>query len=379
MTNKCKDVNIFVMDKSREIKNKRILIFICVLLTIIAIGLFYVYFIFQHRYKGRNIDNPWYISSQFGLENIKTVQKDKDKDFVILNLADLQTQDVESPRVKRIIESEVDYLIKKTNPNLITLTGDQVWSNHNLLSTIWLINMLDGYKIPYAPIFGNHDYGNTKNSSNADQNYCCDLYEKGKYSLFSRGPSNLGTLGNYVINVMEGTKIYKTIYMLDAGYEDKITDNQIAWVKWNADGIKSINGGEYTSAMCFMHKPLPEYKEAYEKYINGNDDVTSLGEVYVKYSLSGTIQNGFFDIAKQCNIVDIVCGHQHGNNFTLNYEGVRLTFALKTGQLGGYYNDGIANLNGATYFSMGSDVNIHNIYVKPNKFFITNEGNTFND
>ena len=359
--------------------NQKLLIFICVTLTILAIGFFYTYFMFYHRYKGTSLNNPWQESDMFEITDIKTVQKQKDKDFVILNLADLQTQDVESPRVKRVIESEVDYLIKKTNPDLITLTGDQVWSNNNLLSTMWLINMLDSYKIPYAPIFGNHDYGNAKNSSNADQNYCCDLYEKGEYSLFSRGPSNLGTLGNYVINIMEGTKIYKTIYMLDAGYEDKITNNQIAWVKWNADGIKNVNGGEYADAMCFMHKPLPEHREAYIKYMSGEDDVTSLGKVYVKHSLSGTIQNGFFDIARQCNIVDIVCGHQHGNNFTLNYKNVRLTFALKTGQLGGYYNDGIINLNGATYFCLGSDVNIHNIYVKPNEFFITNEENTFND
>lgn len=347
----------------------------CILLAIVLITMTILYFLFWHHYKGKQVNNPWSETDTFKLENIATVQKQKNKDFVILNLADVQICDLDSIKTKSTIHKEISYLIDKVKPDLITLTGDQTWSNENLLSLRQLIGWLDDYKIPYAPVFGNHDYGNTKNSSTADLNYCCDLYEKGKYCLFSRGPSNLGSLGNYVINIMEDGKIFKTLYMLDSGYEDKISDKQIAWFKWNADGIKTANGGSYAESMCFMHKPLPEYSYAYWDYYSGNANIEKIGEVHRYYSLSGSLQNGFFDIAKQCGVKDIVCGHQHGNNFTLKYQDVRLTFALKTGQLVGYYNDGILNLNGATSFVLNDNVEIVNNYVGPKDFFITNDGN----
>lgn len=359
-------------------KSKKILLnILCLVLGLVIITLTTLYFLFMHHYKGKYVDNPWVASNKFELSSIATIQKQKDKDFVILNLADVQICDFDSIKTKKNIHNEISFLVDKVKPDLITLTGDQTWSNENLLSLRQLIGWLDGYKIPYAPVFGNHDYGNTQNSSTAELNYCCDLYESSKYCLFNRGPSNLGSLGNYVINIMEDDKIYKTLYMIDSGYEDKISNQQIEWFKWNADGIKSVNGGNYVDSICFMHKPLPEYSDAYYGLLHNNVDIEKIGEVYKYDSLSGSLQNGFFDIAKQCGIKDIVCGHQHANNFTLKYQDVRLTFALKTGQLIGYYNDGTINLNGATSFILGNDVEIINNYVDPNDFFITDQGNFF--
>ncbi len=361
-------------------KGKIILIFILsILFSVVVVFSASAYFLLVHHYKGTQINNPWRVEDEFKLQNIATVQKQKDKDFVILNLADVQMCDLEDFFNRKIIYKEISYLIEQTKPNLITLTGDQTWSNENLISLKSLIGWLDSFKIPYAPVFGNHDYGNTKNSAVAELNYCCELYEKGKYCLFNRGPSNLGTLVNYVINIMEENKIYKTLYMLDAGYEDVITTQQIEWFKWNAEGIKQANGGEYTSAMCFMHKPLPEYSVAYNKYRSGSAEAEAINDVHVHYSLSGTMQNGFFDAAKERGVLDVVCGHQHGNNFTIKYNGVRLTFATKTGELGGFYDDGIVNLNGATSFVLNDDgVNINNIYVDRKQFFINNNNNSFN-
>ncbi len=326
------------------------------------------YFLFFHHYKGSNPVNEWSAADEFNIESIKTIEKDKNKDFVILNLADVQMCDLEDLFHASTIHSEISYLVEQTKPDLITLTGDQTWSNENLISLRLLISWLDGYKIPYAPVFGNHDYGNRKNSAVASQNYCCDLYERGRYSLFSRGPSNLGTLGNYVVNIVEDGKIFKTLYMIDSGYEEKITDQQIEWLKWNAEGIKKANNNATSEGMCFMHKPLPEYAQAYNDYLSG--DVEAIGEVFVSYSLAGSLQNGFFEAAKEWGVKDIVCGHQHGNNFTLLYQDVRLTFALKTGELGGYYYDGQTNLNGATYFVLGEQTQVKNIFVSPTQFHI---------
>ena len=359
---------------------KILIILACILLSLVICCSLTAYFLLLHHYKGTNVENPWFVTDEFKLENIKVVEKQKDKDFVILNLADVQMADLENIFNKEIIHKEITYLVEQTKPDLITLTGDQTWSNENLICLKSLISWLDSYKIPYAPVFGNHDYGNEKNSSVAELNYCCDLYEHGKYSLFSRGPSNLGSLGNYVINIMEEGKIYKTLYMIDSGYEEKISDEQIAWVEWNAEGIKNENGGDYVKGMCFLHKPLPEYYDAYRKFRNGNPEVEAIGDVEVHYSLNGSTQNGFFEVAKNCGVTDIVCGHQHGNSFTLKYDGVRLTFAVKTGELVGYYDDGTTNLNGASSFILknNDEVEKRNIYVGSNQFHFDNLDNVYN-
>jgi len=353
-------------------KKKIIFVVTISILTIFILSfLLSVYFLFIHHYKGTVKIDEWHETDQFKIENIVTVNKQNNKDFVILNLADIQMCDLEDIFNMPTIHREITYLVETTKPDLITLTGDQTWSNENLISLKTLIKWLDDYKIPYAPVFGNHDYGNKKNSAVAELNYCCDLYENGKFSLFKRGPSNLGSLGNYVINIMENDKIFKTLYMIDAGYGDIITDEQIAWFKWNADGIKSFNNGIYTQAMCFMHKPIPEFSEAYYKYLQGSSDIEVINDVVVSYSLWGTEQNGFFDIAKACNVTDIVCGHQHGNNFTLKYNNIRLTFALKTGELGGFYSNDEIYLNGATIFNLSDAyVNISNVFVDRNKYKI---------
>ena len=350
-------------------KGKKVLIIALSAVIFISLVLFGgVYFLFLHRYHGREIVDEWAKTDEFFIEETAVVYKQKDKDFVILNLADVQLCDLEDLFRFFTIKKEIEYLVKAVKPDLITLTGDQTWSNENLVSLKRLIGLLESFGIPYAPVFGNHDYGNEKNSSVLDLNKCCDLYESAKNCLFKRGPSNLGALGNYVIRVEQDGEIVKTIYMLDSGYEEMITSGQIEWVRWNAEGFKQICG-YYPESLAFMHKPLPEYRLAFDDHLSGRE-TSATGSVEVHYSVSGSLQNGFFDAAKELNFKDVVCGHQHGNNFTLSYKGVRLTFALKTGELGGYYEDESVYLNGATVLKLGAETKIESVFVDADAFKI---------
>lgn len=346
-------------------RTKIAIIVISVVLFLALMAFLCVYFLFLHHYKGTDRNAPFDPNAPFDITTVKTVEKQESKDFVILNLADVQLCDIEPLSRFSTMKKEIRYLVENTHPDLITLTGDQTWSNENLISLTRLVRFLDSLKIPYAPVFGNHDYGNDKDSAVLSQKACCDVYEKGKYCLFDRGPSDIGTLGNYVVNVVEGDKIVKTLYFIDSGYEEKITDRQIEWFRWNAEGIRAANGGEYVEGMCFMHKPLPEYADAYYAYRRG--DATAEGMVEHHYSLRGSEQNGFFDAAKACGVTDVVCGHQHGNCFSITYEGVRLTFALKTGELGGTADD--AYLNGGTYFTLdGTSTSVNHLFVTEDQF-----------
>lgn len=329
-----------------------------ILLSITAVGVgagLGAYFALLHHYKGKNVVNEWNNEMKFTKDDVVTIQKDKNKDFVILNLADVQMADLEDLFHQRIIKKEIDYLVESAKPDLITLTGDQVWSNENLLSLKALIRWLDSYKIPWAPVFGNHDSGNTYNSAVCSFQYSCDLYEGGKYSLFRRGPTNIGTLGNYAINIEEEGKIIKTLYMVDYGFENDILQSQVEYFNWLADGIKSINNDVYSSSMLFMHKPTREFYG----YEPKNELIISL---------------------KDKGLTDAVCGHFHEYNETNEFFGINYTFACKTGELVYYYDDGDEYRNGGTTFTIkDGNVSTDNIHVDRNEFHIKGSNNICSD
>ena len=64
---------------------------------------------------------------------MKILEKKKDKDFIILNLSDPQMSDNEWKKghaYREIIEYTVKELVKRINPDLITITGDVAWAEH---------------------------------------------------------------------------------------------------------------------------------------------------------------------------------------------------------------------------------------------------------
>ena len=284
--------------------------------SILTIGLVLglpAYFLLLHHYKGRKVVNDWHSTDTFDIEKIPTLTKQKDKDFIILNLADVQMCDLEDLGHAKIIHKEITYLVDLVKPDLITLTGDQVWSNENLISLKSLIYWLDEYQIPYAPVFGNHDFGNKYDSATSGVTYSCDLYEKGKYSLFDRGPTNIETLGNYVINIKEEDKIINSLYMM---------------------GSAIIYEGEDQSDADNYPEPI-------------------------------------FAEAKTHGVTDFVCGHFHELNFSLKFQDIRMTMATETGELVSFYEDNDKYINGGTSFALtGDDVIVTHKYVNRNDYRI---------
>jgi len=360
-------------------KKYKKLISLSLVLSIFLFLFLNIYFSYLYHYKGKEINEEWNNQLEWNEEDIKIIQKEEGKDFVILNFADIQLADLEDIFHRSTIKKELDYLVRNVKPDLITLTGDQTWSNENLVSLKAIIRWLESYKIPYAPIFGNHDYGNGYNTAVASMNYCCDLYENAKYCLLDRGPSNIGDLGNYVVVIKENEKMIQSLYFLNTGYQYEITKKQIDWVKWNASGIAKANNDIYVSGMCFTHQPMEMFEEAYDAYLLGN--ANSYTEVLVESALFGCKDNGFYEEAKKVGITHFVCGHQHTNTFSIDYDDCVFTFALKTGELSYYYDDGNRNYNGATSFTIKSDgsIQIQNHYVEKGKFHIKNSVNQYNE
>ena len=348
------------------------------------------------------------VSNEFGLstdtyrlEDTQVIQKEQGKDFKILNMADIQYSDVKDIGKRSYTEETIKTLIEQEKPDLILMTGDQTWTATQRSSIKSLIKFMDSFKIPWAPVFGNHD-----GEGNADKNWLADRYEESEYCLFKKGPNNIGGVGNYIINIMEGDKIVESIIMMDSGvwrnypdesehfmYSDALKDDyegeeksknykeyklnddgtrqqaqygtgyefiaesQIAWYKWAIEGAAKINGGTAPESTAVFHIALPEYHEAYLQWLDSgfNPDM-GFGEMREQVCCP-KINSGLFDVMKELGSTkNVLVGHDHINTFSVMYEGIRLTYGLKTGDRC-YIND---DLNGGTVLTL-TDKGITNV------------------
>ncbi len=295
---------------------------------------------------------PW--SSQ---TYVTTLPKDPGRDFVILNLADIQCHDGEAYSiVGEFAEETIDKLIEMVHPALITLTGDNAF---DAFAWLRLIDFLERYAIPWAPVMGNADH-----TGLVSEFWAAYRMTEAKHCLFRCGPQNMG-YGNYIINITENGRPVHTLFFMDthheeemqAGSYDHLYDSQIRWYRWAVEGIAKENGGVVPSSV-FFHIPVPEYQDAWQSILN-----PATGEPYAQYRKDTFCQvkesygnplfnNGFFDLCRALGSTkNILCGHDHVNCFSIPYKGIRLTYTMKTGY-GCYWEK---NTTGGTTLTVRSD------------------------
>lgn len=244
-------------------------------------------------------------------------------------------------------------LIQQTKPDLIFITGDIVYGefDDNGTALKWLCELIDSFSIPWAPVFGNHD-----NESKMGVDYQCRLFEESKYCLFKRG--NVTGNGNYTVGIAVEDELLRVLHMLDSNgcrhsEEDAVEKkaglypDQFQLVERNTNAIRSAMGKEVPAFLAF-HIPHAIFHEAelakgyvtLERfyYVLGVDVEAQDGD----FGFKNDSCDGFkteIDIAafsKENNIEAIFIGHHHNTATVINYLGLKLVFALKTGQYDSY-------------------------------------------
>jgi hypothetical protein len=108
----------------------------------------------------------------------------------------------------------------------------------------------------------------------------------------------------------------------------------------------------------FFHIPLIEYGEAWA--LKDSEEVEYYYGDKREDECPSDINFGFFDVI--CDLDStrgIFVGHDHINDYSIEYEGVRLTYGLKTGY-GSYDNDG---LRGGTLITLSqSEFTVEQIF-----------------
>ena len=313
----------------------------------------------------------WAPEQTFTRSYAQEVEKDPDRDFVILNIADVQLTNNESfDEVFEQVKAQTDKMIEDLQPDLLTLTGDNAWGD---TAYVKFIKWIDGYGIPWAPVFGNHD----AERNNGAFWVAYDL-SKAKNSLFRFGPKGMGN-GNYIVNITQNGDILHSLILMDThsdvtednllngtpGFHhfDHLWENQMQWYAWAVDGLAAAAGHTVESTVLF-HIPLREYKTAWEEATGQTDwDTTNHGTFKGEYAETGfgirldaggwpEKNNGFFALLKEKGSTkNVLCGHDHCNSYSLVYQGIRLTYALKDGP-GCYWHP---KLNGCTTLTVDAD------------------------
>lgn len=246
-------------------------------------------------------------------------------------------------------EIQLKQLIQEVNPDLIIVGGDTVLTAWNDICTQQFCDFMETFQIPWAPVFGNHDY-----EGRADKAKLAEIYEASAHCLFKSGPAGMNGMGNYIVNLTRNNQPVYSLFLLDDGQfrvvDGQITDggvnaNQIAWYKWAVDGIQKTSGKAVPN-MAFMHVAVPEYlqfEDDFEMGIRGEGTCTA------------KVNDGFFEAFKANGGTHMFAGHDHNNNFITEYEGVKLGYMTKSSYNCYFTFDAL----GGTLLTLDKDNNIN--------------------
>jgi len=320
-----------------------------------------------------------------------TLNKTSDKDFVVLNISDPQlSRDewVQDHPNRNILENTLKELVRRAQPQLITVSGDLSWAGHTEAYE-HLANFLDSLQIPWAPIWGNHDQQQGPEFVDS----IVYSFQEHPYCLYETGDKALGS-GNYVIAIREGERVVEGIVMMNshdrAPYCNeegktietwaKLTPQQLVWYQEQVEQLREMGCNDTT---MILHIPIYAYRTAFKCAFAGDGKP---GDVNVAQSYTSECWNeGFGDSFGVCHeeiasypedegafecikalgsTKTVLCGHDHVNNFVIRYQGVTLAYSLKLGS--GCYWD--SQLNGGTVLHI-TDAGVSEVYheyVTPN-------------
>lgn len=300
-----------------------------------------------------------------------------DRDFKVMQLTDLHIGSA-ILSVDNDIQAmnEVARMVQVEKPDLVIITGDAIFpvpgsgTFNNRTSCKVFCTLMNSLGVYWCYCFGNHDNQLPSYHSEA---YLAQMYENSSEKcLFQRGPSSVDGEGNYAINVKNTDGIITRSYIIMDSHSytssdkwgfnntyDNIHPNQIAWYKstvrelsaQNQKTIASISDSkkmkEYSDefstvkSFVFLHIPLEEYKTAWFNYKNnGYKNTADTKYMYgwcgeeKPYICCGAGHDNMFETAAELGSTQgFFCGHDHTNNFSFNYKGIRLTYSYSIDSL----------------------------------------------
>lgn len=298
------------------------------------------------------------------------VEVETGRDIRVLQLTDTQIIDAAQRRYDtRLIEIEQEMwdtdmmescykgylreIITETKPDFIFITGDVVYGEFDDSgSTLTdFIAFMEGFGIPWAPVFGNHD-----NESKKGADWQCRQFENAEHCLFVQ--RTLTGNGNYSVGLAQGGKLVRVFFMLDSNgcgnmsAESKANkhstttigfgNDQVKWFAGEADAIRAADP-ETKISFAFHIQPA-EFTAAFSKYGFKNADTianpididnaadkadTDFG--YLGRDLKSPWSSaGIWKKLLATGADSVFVGHEHCNSGSVVKDGVRYQYGMKS-------------------------------------------------
>lgn len=316
-----------------------------------------------------------------------------DEDFKVMQLTDVHIGGgFMSLKKDAMALNAVAAMVKAEKPDLVIATGDvsypvpfQAGTFNNLSSAKIFAALMEQLGVYWTLGFGNHD---TEAYSYYSREQISEFYdsEDFKYCLYQPGPDDVDGFGNQVINVKNSDGIItQSLYVFDShSYTDgdflgifwkydNIHENQVQWYRDRVNSFNAQNnailkemGKEENSSIksaAFFHIPLTEQRDAWYEYRDAGFQDTE--NVKFHYGVAGEGGNIVFCGMHEDNLFEtmleldstkaIFCGHDHDNNFSVDYKGIRFTYGMSVDYLAypGIYKRG--SQRGCTMITFSPD------------------------
>lgn len=240
-------------------------------------------------------------------------------------------------------------LIAYSCPDFVVVTGDMTFpmgimsfSRNNATPVVQFADFMRNIDIPWAFTYGNHD---TEIMAVASAESLNDIMKSLSFKssgnfLYPYIQPDIWGRNNQMIEVRntDGT-LMQALFLIDSNAYvegvgindyDYIHDDQVDWYERQ---ILKLNKreGRIVPSIAFFHIPLQEYREAYDLYLQGSDSVRYhygvIRETAIDSICCSDYPSKFFDKAVELGSTQAMfCGHDHYNNLSVEYQGIRLTY-----------------------------------------------------
>ena len=280
-----------------------------------------------------------------------------DRELKVLRLTDLHFCGgfLSAKNDKKAINA-IAAMVTAEQPDLVIITGDisfaVPWYGtiNNAYAHEYAKHLFEKLGVYWTVTLGNHD---SEAYNFHGRGAVAEMYEDEslEYCLFSRGPEDVFGKGNHYINVRnsEGL-ITRSLIMMDSNaytdedpiglnwIYDKIHDDQMAWysdvVARNNAHNAALGNDTAVRSSLFIHIPISIVKASYDAYVsNGRADTEDVKYVDGHDGEPDSVvwgpssEDGVMDKILSVGSTDSVFyGHDHLNNFTLDYKGVLLSY-----------------------------------------------------
>ncbi len=330
-------------------ENRRMGIIIIAVFVFAVVAAAVLLGVFLPVHGNQNDGEYWSEYDEFDVSKLDTIEVEGDE-FRILQLTDLHYH---LPHKTKETDNIVTTLVEENDPDMIVITGDSVFNPSNVMYTKHVAELMDSFEIPWAIVYGNHD-----DEGKADKYWMGEVYENSQYGLYHNGPFNIGGVGNYAVNLTKDGQPYYSVIMMDSNRVTQIngvneygsfTPSQVLWYEWLQRGL--IQAG-YEHSLMFFHIPFEEYSLAYEEWEAGGFDESVGFGVKEEDVCCAPYNPGMFTKIKELGATThTFAGHDHVNAYSVDYQGVRLTYGLKSSRQF-YYSE---ELVGGTLITLKGD------------------------